>query len=73
MKLDVPQWSALGALLFLFHVNDIKCAIGCDDIKVLADDTFLLASDTNIFVAKEQAIHNFDEAYRWWFAKKFVH
>ena len=38
----VPQGSVLRPLLFLLYINDIKHAIGCDNVKSFAHDTFLL-------------------------------
>ena len=40
----VPQGSVLGPLSFLLYINDIKHAIGCDNVKLFADDTFLFTN-----------------------------
>ena len=57
----VPQGSVLGPLLFLLYVNDIKHAIGCDNVKLFADDTFLFMNDRNIGVVKENASDMFEK------------
>ena len=49
----VTRWSVLAPLLFLLHVNDIKHAIGCDIVKLFADNTFLFTNDTIIDAVKE--------------------
>ena len=48
------QGSVWGPLLFLLYINDIKHAIGCDNVKLFADDTFLFMNDRNIDVVKEK-------------------
>ena len=53
----VPQGSVLGPLLFLLYINDIKHAIGCDNVKLFADDTLLFTNDRNIDAAKKQVIY----------------
>jgi len=50
----VPQGSALGPVLFLVYVNDIKNAVPGDQIKLFADDTNLFLfgctiGDTNFY------------------------
>ena len=50
----VPQGSALGSVLFLVYVSDIKNAVPGDQIKLIADDTNLFVSgctigDTNFY------------------------
>ena len=54
----VPQGSVLGPLSFLLYINDIKHAIGCDNVKLFADDTFLFTNDRNVMPQKKkQAIY----------------
>ena len=66
----VPQGSVLGPLLFLLYINDIKHAIGCDNVKLFADDTFLFTNDKNVYAAKEKASNLFEKISRWCVAKQ---
>ena len=40
-------------------------AIGCDNVKLFADDTFLFMNDRNIDVVKEKASDLFENIFRW--------
>ena len=46
--------SALGTLLVLLYLNDIKHAFGCDNVNLFADDIFLFMNDRNFDVVKEK-------------------
>ena len=52
-------------MLFLLYINDIKHAIGCDNVKLFADDTFLFTNDRNIYAAEEKASNLFEKNSRW--------
>ena len=47
IKVGVPQGSALGAILFLLYINDLRNALSCEP-HVFADDTLLLYSSKNM-------------------------
>ena len=66
----VPQESVLGPLLFLLYINDIKYAIGCDNVKLFADDTFLFMNDRNIDAVKDKASNLFEKNFRWFVANQ---
>ena len=65
MNCGVPQGSVLGPLLFLLYINDIRHAIGCDNVKLFADDAFLFTNDRNVYAAKEKASNLFKKNSRW--------
>ena len=48
VKCGVPQVSALGPLLFLIHVNDVKNSSQILSFILFADDTNLFLSDKDI-------------------------
>ena len=43
----------------------MNTAIGCDNVKLFADDTFLSMNDRNIDDVKEKAIDLFEKKIRW--------
>ena len=46
---------------FLLYINDIKHAIGCDNVKLFADDPFLFTNERNIDATKEKASNLFEK------------
>ena len=55
VKRGVPQVSVLGPLFFLWYINDICRAVGCNAIRLFADGTSLLSSGRNLQDAINQA------------------
>ena len=53
--------SALGTLLVLLYLNDIKHTFGCDNVKLFADDIFLFMNDRNFDVVKEKTDDLFEK------------
>ena len=47
--------SVLGPLFFLLYINDIHRAVGCNAVRLFADDTSLLSSGRNLHDAINQA------------------
>jgi len=61
----VPQGSALGPVLFLVYVNDIKNAVPGDQVKLFADDTNLFVSGCTIGDANISANIKLGKLYDW--------
>ena len=48
VKCGVPQGSVLGPWYFLLYINDIYRAVGCNAVRIYADDTSLLSYGLNL-------------------------
>ena len=48
-------------LLFLLYINGIEHAIGCDNVKLFTDDTFLFMNNRNIDDVKEKVSDLFEK------------
>ena len=70
VKCGVPQGSVLGPLFFLLYINDIYRAVGCNAVRLFADDTSLLSSGPNLNDVIDQAKELFHKLYHWCVANK---
>ena len=61
----IPRGSVLRPLLFLLHINDIKHANGCYNVKLFADDTYLFTNYRNIDAAKVKGSNLSEKHSRW--------
>ena len=48
VKCGVPKGSVLGPLFFLIYIDDIYRAVGCNAVRLFADDTSLLSYWLNL-------------------------
>ena len=65
VKCSVPQGSVLGPLFFLLYINDIYRAVGCNAVRLFADDTSLLSYGLNLNNVIIEAKELFDKLYHW--------
>ena len=70
VKCGVPQGSVLGPLFFLLYINDIYRAIGCNAVRLFADDASLIIGNRDLQLAKEKTNEMFTKLYRWCLANK---
>ena len=70
VKCGVPQGSVLGPLFFLLYINDIYRAVGCNAVRLFADDTSLLSNGLNLNDVIIEAKELFDKLYHWCVANK---
>ena len=54
------RWSVLGPLFFLLYMNDIYRAVGCNAVRLFADDTSLMSYGLNLNDVMIQAKELFD-------------
>ena len=48
VKCGVPQGSVIGPLFFLLYMNGIYRAIGCNAVRLFADNIFLIIGNQNL-------------------------
>ena len=68
------MWGATGlpvrTLVFLLYINDPYKSIGHESVRLYADDTAIITSNSNLDIAQQQAREMFTKLYHWCVANK---
>ena len=70
LNYGVPQGSILVPILFLLYVNEKKSAVTYSDLRLYADDTWLLFSYENVSLIEKHLNLDFNSLCEWFIDNK---
>ena len=68
----VQQRSVLGPLFFVLYINGLYRSIGCNNVRLYADDTAIITNNHDLNYVEEQAKELFTKRYHCSIANKLA-